>query len=303
MRLIIDAGSTKMEWILMDGNVVKQRFQTEGFNPNYAERQCLENIINLVETRLTPSNLHFIASPNDKLLFPRRDKSASLQTIHYYGTGCGNEQNCLLIKKVFQHHFPNVEIHVTHDLMATCHAVLGHEKGIACILGTGSNSCLYDGADIIEKAVSLGYMVGDEGSGMHIGREVVKAYFYGFMPEDVRQQFEAEYHLELKDFIQHLYHEDQPSKYLASFAKFAGENQSHPYIKGLVKGCFKAFIEAFVLRFEGCKEMKVSFIGSVAYHFLDILKESLAEYGLTMGEVMQVPAEGLIMYYTIEQEK
>ena len=290
MRLIIDAGSTKMEWILMDGNVVKQRFYTEGFNPNYAERQCLENIIHLVETR-------FIASPNCETSFSRRDKSASLQTIYYYGTGCGNEQNCQIIKEVFQGRFPDADIHVTHDLMAACHAVLGHEKGIACILGTGSNSCLFDGEDIVEKAVSLGYLVGDEGSGMHIGREVVRAYFYGFMPEDLKQRFDAAYHLELKDFIQHLYHEAQPSKYLATFAKFAGENQAHPYIKGLVKGCFKAFIEAFILRYENCKSLKISFIGSVAFHFQDILKESLLEYGLTLGEILQAPAEGLIRYY------
>ena len=273
MRLIIDAGSTKMEWILMDGNVVKQRFYTEGFNPNYSEKQCL------VETCRGAS-------------LPNR-----IQSIHYYGTGCGNEQNCQIIKEVFQGRFPDAEIHVTHDLMAACHALFGHEKGIACILGTGSNSCLYDGTDIIEKAVSLGYMVGDEGSGMHIGKEVVRAYFYGFMPEDLRQQFDAAYHLELKDFIQRLYHEGQPSKYLATFAKFAGENQTHPNINGLVKGCFKDFIEAFILRYENCKSLKISFIGSVAFHFQDILKESLVEYGLTFGEIMQAPAEGLIRYY------
>ena len=290
MRLIIDAGSTKMEWILLDGNVVKQRFYTEGFNPNYAERQCLENIIHLVETR-------FIASPNCETSFSRRDKSASLQTIYYYGTGCGNEQNCQIIKEVFQGRFPEAGIHVTHDLMAACHALLGREKGIACILGTGSNSCFYDGENIVEKAVSLGYMVGDEGGGMHIGRNVVRAYFYGFMPEDLKQKFEAAYHLELKDFIQRLYHEGQPSKYLATFAKFAGEHQRHPFIYDLVKKCFKAFIEAFVLRFEGGEMMKVSFIGSVAFHFQDILKEALSDYGLMMDKVMQAPAEGLIRYY------
>jgi N-acetylglucosamine kinase-like BadF-type ATPase len=221
MRLIIDAGSTKMEWMLMEGNAVVRRFTTEGFNPNYSDRQCL------VETCRG-------ASLQNKI-----------QSIHYYGTGCGNEQNCQLIKDVFLQRFPDAEIHVTHDLMAACHAVLGHEKGIACILGTGSNSCLYDGENILEKAVSLGYLVGDEGSGMHIGREVVRAYFYGFMPEDLRFQFDAEYHLELKDFIHRLYHEGQPSKYLATFAKYAGENQAHPYMHGLVKSCFKAFIEAF----------------------------------------------------------
>ncbi len=273
MRLIIDAGSTKMEWILLDGNEVKSRFHTEGFNPNYSEKQCLVKMC------------HGASLPNE------------IQSIHYYGTGCGNEQNCQLIKDVFLQRFPDAEIHVTHDLMAACHAVLGHEKGIACILGTGSNSCLYDGENILEKAVSLGYLVGDEGSGMHIGREVVRAYFYGFMPEDLRFQFDAEYHLELKDFIHRLYHEGQPSKYLATFAKYAGENQAHPYMHGLVKSCFKAFIEAFILCYENCKSLKISFIGSVAFHFKNLLEESLNEFGLTMGEVMQAPAEGLIKYY------
>ena len=274
MRLIIDAGSTKMEWILLDGNVVKQRFYTEGFNPNYSPVQDLVEICR--GASLPNGNIHFI---------------------HYYGTGCGNEQNCQAIKEVFQNQFPDADIYVTHDLMAACHAVLGHEKGIACILGTGSNSCLYDGENIIEKAVSLGYLVGDEGSGMHIGRQVVRAYYYGFMPEDLCQKFEETYHLEFKDFIDKVYHQPLPSRYLATFAKFAGENRMHPFIKSLVKGCFKAFIEAFVLRYEGCKSLRVSFVGSVAFHFQDILKESLADYGLALGEIMQAPAEGLIRYY------
>ena len=273
MRLIIDAGSTKMGWILMDGPEAKAHFVTKGFNPNYSPVQ------DLVET------CHGASLPNE------------IQSIYYYGTGCGNEQNCQIIKEVFQARFPHAEIHVTHDLMAACHAVLGHEKGIACILGTGSNSCLYDGKDIIEKAVSLGYLVGDEGSGKHIGSEVVRAYFYGFMPEDLRQKFEETYHLELKDFIDKVYHQPQPSRYLATFAKFAGEHQSNPFIKELVKGCFKAFIEAFLLRFENRKTMKVSFVGSVAFHFQNLFRESLAEYGLAMGEVMPSPAEGLIRYY------
>ena len=287
MRLIIDAGSTKTEWIVLDGKTVKTRFTTEGFNPNYSDIQSLER---LVETRL-------IASPDNEIPFSRRDKSASLQEIHYYGTGCGSEQNCQLITEVFHNRFPEAEIHVTHDLMAACHAVLGHERGIACILGTGSNACVYDGRDIVERAVSLGYLVGDEGSGMHIGRAVVRAYFYGFMPEDLRQKFEASYPLELKDFIQQLYHTPQPSRYLASFAQFAGEIQTHPFIHALVKDCFKAFVEAFICRFADCRTMKVSFVGSVAYHFRDLLRESLDDFGLTMGEVMQAPAEGLIRYY------
>lgn len=275
MQLIIDSGSTKMEWILLDGKTVTNRFTTEGFNPNYSDIQCLGNIVSSVESQCI----------------------ASLQSIHYYGTGCGSEKNCLLIKKVFLQRFPEAEIHVTHDLMAVCHAVLGNEKGIACILGTGSNSCVYDGENITEKAVSMGYLVGDEGSGMHIGREVARRYFYGFMPEDLREKFAESYRLGLPEFVQTLYHDTQPSKYLASFAKFAGENQAHPYIHALVKDCFKAFIEAFVVRFNGCKSLKVSFVGSVAYHFQGLLRETLADQGLSMGDVLQSPSIGLIRYY------
>ena len=273
MRLIIDAGSTKMEWILMDGDAVNRRFTTEGFNPNYSDVQ------RLVETCCGAS------LPN------------AIQSIHYYGTGCGNQQNCQMIQEVFQNHFPKAEIHVTHDLMGACHALLGHEKGIACILGTGSHSCVYDGENIIDQAVSLGYLVGDEGSGMHIGKEAVRAYYYGFMPEDLKKQFDAQYHLELKDFVQHLYHEEQPSRYLAYFAQFAGEHKEDPYIQDLVKGCFKAFVEAFILRFERCRSLKIGFVGSVAFHFRDLLKESLAAYGLTMDKVLQAPADGLVNYY------
>lgn len=272
MKLIIDAGSTKMEWILLDGDAVVDRFYTKGFNPNYSPIQELST---LLETQ-------HIGLP---------------QEVHYYGTGCGSEKNCLMIKEVFQRYYPQAEITVTHDLMAACHALLGHDEGIACILGTGSNSCVFDGENITERAVSLGYLVGDEGSGMHIGREVVKAYFYGFMPEDLRQSFEETYHLELKDFIQHLYHDEQPSKYLASFAQFAGEHQDHPFLHTLVRDCFDAFAKAFLLRYKSCKSMKISFVGSVAYHFQDILKECLEGYGLTMGLVRQTPAEGLVAYY------
>lgn len=273
MRLIIDAGSTKMEWILMDGNEVKNRFQTEGFNPNYGDIQTLVEMC------------HGASLPNE------------IQSIHYYGTGCGSEKNRHLINKVFQNRFPKAEIHVTHDLMAACHAVLGHEKGIACILGTGSNSCVYDGENIVEKAVSLGYLVGDEGSGMHIGRAVVREYFYGFMPEDLRQKFAETYHLELPDFVQTLYQNPQPSRYLASFAKFAGENQTHPFIRDVVRSSFQDFIEIFVRCYEDCYKMKISFVGSVAWHFQDILRKTMSEFHLTMGEVLQAPAEGLIRYY------
>ena len=263
-----------MGWILMEGQEVKAHFVTKGFNPNYSDRQCL------VET------CHSASLPN------------GIQSIHYYGTGCGSEKNCQVVKEVLQSQFPDAEVHVTHDLMAACHALLGHEKGIACILGTGSNSCVYDGKNITERAVSLGYLVGDEGSGMHIGREMVKAYFYGFMPDGLKQPFEAAYHPDLKVFIDKLYHDGQPSRYLATFAKFAGEHQNEPFIRVLVEHCFDDFIKAFILRFDECKSLKVNFVGSVAYHFRDILKASLEASNIKVGEIMASPTEGLVRYYS-----
>ena len=282
MKLIIDSGSTKMGWILLDGQNVKSRFVTVGFNPNYSDIQILENVIvDAVETCCGAS-----LQNND------------IQSIHYYGTGCGNEQNCLLIKGVFQRHFPDAKISVTHDLMAACHALFGHERGIACILGTGSNSCVYDGENITERAVSLGYLVGDEGSGMHIGREVVKSYFYGFMPVDLKNEFESAYHPDLKNFIDKLYHDGQPSRYLATFARFAGEHQDNPFIRALVKQCFNDFVKAFILRFFCCKSLKISFVGSIAFHFHDILKETLEASEMTIGEVMASPIDGLVRYFS-----
>ena len=279
MRLIIDSGSTKMGWILLDGQKVAAHFVTKGFNPNYSDVQFLENlIVDAEKTHLTSSNYHFIASQETISTDSRRDKSSSLQveihSIHYYGTGCGSEQNCQLIKGVFQQHFPQAEIFVTHDLMAA------------------------DGENITERAVSLGYLVGDEGSGMHIGREVVKSYFYGFMPDGLKKQFEAAYHPDLKVFIDKLYHDGQPSRYLATFAKFAGEHQNEPFIRAFVERCFDEFIKAFILRFEGYRLLKVNFVGSVAYHFRDILKATLEASKIKVGEIMASPTEGLVRYYS-----
>ena len=267
-----------MEWVFLDGKEVTKRFTTEGFNPNYAEKQRLTNII--------------------KTAVETQDIMSHPQTIHYYGTGCGSEKNCQAVKEAFQKYFPQAEIHVTHDLMGACHALFGREKGIACILGTGANSCLYDGSIISDRAVSLGYLVGDEGSGCFIGRKLVRAYFYDLMSLELKLQFKEIYHLEISDFIDRVYHQPEASKYLADFTKFAGEHQEDPFIRQLVKDCFKEFIQVFVLRYKDCRSLPISFVGSVAYHFRDLLQECLSDEGLTMGKVMHSPMDGLIQMYS-----
>ena len=276
MHLIADGGSTKTEWILIEGQQVVLRFLTKGFNPNYTDWETITAIISSE--------------------FPQ-DCPDDVEKINYYGSGCGNEKNCQLVSAALQQRFPTAEIHVAHDLMAAAHGLLGHEKGIACILGTGANSCLYDGKNIVNQAVSLGYLVGDEGSGTHIGKTMLRSYFYGFMPADLRQEFEAYYQLTHKDFIDKLYHFPQPNMYLADFCKFAGEHQNHPYIRKICSDCFNDFIRIFIERYDVCKELNVSFVGSVAYHFQPIMKACIEEKGLHLGKIIQSPADGLIDYY------
>ena len=276
-KLIIDAGSTKMEWILLEDGEVVKRFTTGGYNPNYNRPNVLLDVL-------------YKELPQD---FPAVD------AVYYYGSGCKAEANREDVAQYLRVRFEEAqEVHVTHDLMAVCHALLGQEKGIACILGTGANSCFYDGQDVVEQAVSLGYLVGDEGSGCFIGRKLTRAYFYDLMPADLKRAFEQTYQLEIADFIQHVYREPQASKYLAQFAKFAGDHQQHPFMRQLVKECFVDFIKVFVLRYLDCRAMTINFVGSIAYYFQDLLCECLSSEGLIMGKVMRSPAEGLIQMYS-----
>lgn len=276
MKLIIDAGSTKTDWALADGNGVRERFTTEGFNPNYSKPQRLDLML---EHQLP------VAVPTD------------LKAVYYYGTGCGASANQALVGQALQRRFAKADIHVTHDMMAAARAVLGKEKGIACILGTGANSCVYDGKEIVQKAVSLGFLLGDEGSGGHIGRQIVKSYFYGLMPDDLSASFLQKYQIGIDDFVAQLYHHSQPASYLASFANFACDHQDHPFVTELCCRCFNEFIKAYVCRYDACETMEIGFVGSVAFHFSDLLKASLERHGLTMGTVLKNPMEGLLKYH------
>ena len=264
-----------MEWALLSGKKVDKRFTTDGFNPNYADIQRLDEILTKVDLPKT-----------------------EIDEIHYYGSGCLQVENALRVGEMLGKHFPKSNPTVSNDMMGAAHALLGHEKGIACILGTGANSCCYDGERITERAVSLGYLVGDEGSGCYIGRKLVRAYFYELMPLELKLEFNNVYHLEINDFIDNVYHKPEASRYLAGFVKFAGDHIDHPFIQELVKDCFHDFIQAFVLRYKDCHELRVGFVGSVAFYFETLLHECLTDEGLSMGKVMRSPMDGLIQLYS-----
>ena len=278
MKLVIDCGSTKADWVIINDKNIVISFQTEGFNPNYTDKNYISSIIS--------NEVRYNTYIQD------------ITEVFFYGSGCGKEENCNLIKDILTSVFSNAKVNVTHDMLAACHAVLGDKKGIACILGTGSNSCLYDGKEISEKSFSLGYILGDEGSANHIGRKIVHDYFYKMMPEDLLLKFEKEYKINISDFIENIYHKNQVSKYLAEFSKFAYTNKEHDYIKNLCSECFNEFIEYFVLKFKPTVNTEIGFVGSIAYYFQDILSDCLESKGFKISKIIKNPIEGLIDYHS-----
>lgn len=278
MILIADCGSTKAEWVLLDGEKVARRLTADGFNPNF----CDMDLISSVTLCNICQNIDI----------------KSISNIYFYGTGCGSSSNVEKMKEVFSGIFTYSEIEVFSDVLGSCHSLFGNEPGVACILGTGSNACLYNGKGIEKNAVSLGYLLGDEGSGCHIGKKIVHDYFYGIMPEDLRRNFDFEYEIDRNTLIGKVYKNPQPSKFLASFSKFANKNIDNQYVVDLVSGCFDEFIKYFIIPLtENGKFHDVGFIGSVAFYFQDILRERLLRQGLRCCKIVKNPMDGLIGFY------
>ena len=198
MTLIIDCGSTKAEWVVLDGKNVVKRFITNGFNPNFTDneiiRKTIEDAMNAIDNQ-------------------------NVKRIVFYGSGCGSDTNQNKVAMIFAMVYKINDIEVYPDTLGACHALFGRNPGIACILGTGSNACLYDGNKITQSIVSLGFMLGDEGSGCHIGKRIVHDCFLGIMPQDLRDKFDEKYHLDRETLLKNVYHGEAPSRYLAEFAR------------------------------------------------------------------------------------
>lgn len=193
--------------------------------------------------------------------------------------------------------FPGSVVEVNSDLLGAARALLGNTRGIACILGTGSNSCLYDGEKIISNIPPLGFILGDEGSGASLGKRLLADYLKGIMPGEVAKLFGKEFATDKEKVIKEVYRGEFPSKYIASFVVFLRENLQNEYCKKLLTDSFKDFIERNIMHYNGYREMKISFTGSIAWYFNEILLKVLKEYGLTAGEVIKEPAERLMDYH------
>ena len=207
----------------------------------------------------------------------------------------------MIVENAFEKIFPNARIHISHDLLAASHALCGDKEGIAAILGTGSNSCFYDGKDITDGIFSLGYFFGDEGSGAYLGKKLLTAYLHKELPEDVELRFKEEYSMSLESILDAVYTKPAPSRFLASFSRFINNNRDHPYIYNLLTEAFRSFYKYQVCCYARHKEVPVHFVGSVAYHYKDILTEIGLEFGIKTGKFIKAPIDGLVEYHQENQ--
>ena len=276
MLIIVDSGSTKADWQIIHPNGKQELVTTMGFNPFFHDEDRVESEL--------------------KKDFVKHVKVENAKAVYFYGAGCSDKMRCDTIKRGLEKVFTHASVVVDHDLLASARAACGNEPGIACIIGTGSNTCLYDGEKIIDNVTNMGYLLGDEGSGSNMGKSLLKAYFYRELPEDIKSWFETEYGTDKRVFLNDIYGAS-PNVYLASFATFFSKHREHFYIQKLVAEAFTELINRHILKYEGCHSLPVCFVGSIAYHFQDILKMTLEEHDLNLGNVIRKPIDSLVEYH------
>lgn len=280
MLVIIDGGSTKADWKIESTDEKPAIIITaQGFNPNYDPSEIILEKVQKV------------AIDNFRDVKPTE--------VYYYGAGCWDAKRKSIVAKVFMEVFPNSKIAVNHDLLAAARATCGDAPGIACILGTGSNSVLYDGVNEIDNVTNLGFILGDEGSGAVIGKEIVKSYFYREMPVELQSIIEKECPNGKTDILNKVYAGGVPAAYLASFTKLYADNKSHPFIWNLVKMCFKDFFERHIVKYENYQNLSIHFVGSIAYHYQEILIELMNDLGLAIGKILPRPIDALYQYHKV----
>jgi N-acetylglucosamine kinase-like BadF-type ATPase len=224
-------------------------------------------------------------------------KNTAIGEIYFYGTGNKNPVNRKSVIKALKTLFPGVYVEVDHDLMGAARALCGHGKGVACILGTGSNSCFFNGRKIVKNSPGLGYVLGDEGSGAYLGRKVLQYYLYNTFDEDLSSRFDAKYVTNASEILDNVYKKPLPNKYLASFAMFLAENRGHYMIENIIEDGFNDFFFNHIYKYRESWTYPIHFVGGVAYGFRDVLMEMAAGYELEIGKILKNPMEGLVDYH------
>lgn len=279
MILIADSGSTKTDWALINPeNNSFTNYHTVGYNPYFIDTEsiCYSLSENLVK--------YFDA--------------ATVTELHFYGAGCGTSSKRKIVADALSKTFPHAKINVGHDLLGSARALLGDEKGFAAILGTGANTCIYDGNDCVVNIDSLGYLLGDEGSGSYIGKKIVRDFMRNRLEPELQARFKARFQIESNEQIyQTLYTTQFPNRYLAGFCKFADEYVAHPYIRNKVRDSFRDFFKNLVSKYPNYNQYSFNCVGSVGYVFSDILIEVASSYDMKVGKIIQSPLNDLVQFH------
>lgn len=281
MHIIADSGSSKTEWVLCDKNRVTKKIETIGFNPYYYASHVLEEIIH--------TNLQPIIRDNP------------VSDIYFYGSGCSTENNQNIIINALRPCFQNSKIHIYHDLIGAARSLFGNEAGIAGILGTGSNSCVYDGTNITHNIPSLGYFFGDEGSGSNIGKRFINNYLKGDLPDSLKKDFDNHFAYSFEYILNQIYSNECPVKFFASFNPYIKDHIKSKYYKDLVYSSFSDFFRLNICKYTDYQKLPIKFIGSIAYIFSDILKEVASTYGVIIQGIDKNPMEGLIKFHSTSE--
>lgn len=281
MILIADSGSTKCDWGLV--NKTGQRideFKTMGFNPYFHSS-------NLIETTLQKQEqVQSIAE--------------EITHVFFYGAGCSSAALNLIVSDALNKVFPHAKVVVDHDLLGAAFSTYDGQPAISCILGTGSNSCFFDGTNLREEVPALGYILGDEGSGSYFGKKLLSSFLYKKLPQPIAQEFWDTYRLTKADIVKNVYNQPHVNVYLASFMRFISERRNEPFFQEMLTDGLREFLNVHVTCFPEYKNVSVHFVGSIAFHFRDLLYIAAIDLGIKIGSVIQQPIDGLIRYH-IEQ--
>ena len=276
-QLVCDSGSTKATWCLVSDNSKKEIYKTEGFNPYFVTS---DQIIQSLQYQLL-----------------KELDANSIDKVFFYGAGCSSVENNLSVSSALKKCFPNAEINVDHDLLAAARALLFDKKGFASILGTGTNSAIYDGKDIVSNIDSLGYFLGDEGSGSYLGKKLLRDHLRNYLPRELNEKFKEICELNKEQIFYRLYNQPLPNRFLASFAIFFGQNKEHEYCQRIVKEGFDDFFENLVSGYSSYKNYSFNCVGSIAYSFQDILTQTANKYEMPMGIIIRSPIDRLVEYH------
>jgi glucosamine kinase len=280
MIVVADSGSTKTDWVFTDSeNNSTFKLKTVGFNPYF---QTSEVICQTLEKAFGD---HLNISPLVKEVF-------------YYGAGCSSADKNEVVAAALRKLFPNATIEVQHDMIAASRATLKNKPGIACIIGTGSNSCVWDGYEIIHNIPSHGYVFGDEGSGAYLGIELLKLFLNNQMSEQLRSDFIAEYNMDEETILSKVYKGAGPNVFLASFAKFYSNHLHFPELRELIENSFKKFFETRIVLYPNYTDYKLGFVGSIAFYYHDILQRVAQSYNMEIETVTKCPIDNLVIYHS-----